>query len=134
MKNKTFDEILELFAGFRENLKIKPSVDTMYEEVKMMRFKIKPLQGDVTLLDLNNQQLIETLWQLGKLDEFFQQEFKKLPLSQQEIFFNFFTDMYNKLQNNLNHINLKAGKIFSSTSSVLEMEIIKEKPDIKKIN
>ncbi len=132
MRKKTIDKILELFTGFRKNLEIKPPINVMYEEVRMMKFKIKPLQGDVTLLDLNNQGLIETLWQLGKLDEFFHKEFKKLTPSQQEIFFNFFNDMHAKLQHNLNHINLKAGKI-PPPSSIFEMEIIKER-NTKKFN
>ena len=47
----------------------------MFEEVRMMKFKIKPIQGDVSAFNLKNERFIESLWSLGKLDEFFHKEF-----------------------------------------------------------
>ena len=134
MKTKTIDKILELFQTFQKNLEVRPSLETMYEEVRMMRFKIKPIQGDVGLLNLNNQQLIEVLWQLGKLEEFFQKQFNKLTPAQKEVFFNFFSEMHNKFQNKLNQLNLKSGKNLPTTASFFEMEIIKERQETKKPN
>lgn len=134
MKSKTIDKVLELFSGFRKNLEVKPPQSVMYEEIRMMKFKVKPLQGDITLLDFGNPQLIETLWQLGKLDEFFDLQFKKLTPSQQEVFFNFFNDMHNRLQSSLSRINLKSGVKSPQSSTVFEMEIIKERSERKKKN
>lgn len=134
MRKKTISKVLELFTGFRKDLEVKPSIDVMYEEIRMMRFKIRPLQGDVTMINLKNERLIETLWQLGKLDDFFQREFKKLSNTQQEIFFNFFNELHIKLQRDLNRVSLRSGKVAPSIPSVFEMEITKERKEAKKFN
>lgn len=134
MRKKTISKILELFTGFRKDLEIKPPVNVMYDEIRMMRFKIRPLQGDITLLNLKNERLIETLWQLGKLDDFFQREFKRLSNPQQEIFFNFFEELHSKLQHDLNYVSLRAGRVSPPIPSVFEMEITKERKETKKFN
>ena len=62
----------------------------MFEEVQMMKFKIKPIHGDVSAFNLKNISFIESLWSLGKLDEFFHREFPQLSKKDQEVFLRFF--------------------------------------------
>ncbi|MDH7476022.1 MAG: hypothetical protein QHH09_00945 [Microgenomates group bacterium] len=134
MAQKTKEEILSLLKNFQKNiLDKKPSLKQMYEEIRMMNFKIKPLQGDISILDLNNRRFIETLWRLGKLDEFFYNKVKKLKKADQKILFNYFDSLHFKLQEKLNQLNFKQAKL-KETSPVIEMEIIKEHYQRKKLN
>lgn len=125
MKKQNNKDVLQVLANFKKILDHKPSVDHMYNEVLMMKFKIKPLQGDISLFNVKNSRLIEVLWSLGKLDELFQKEYRKLSLAEQEIFFKAFDEVHRKLQGELNGINLKTEQL-SRLSPVVEMEIFKE--------
>ena len=110
----------------------RPTIAKMYEEIRMMKFVIRPLQGDITTLNFNDTKLIETLWSLGKLDEFFQKKFKEVPKNQRVSFMQVFDQIHKNFQDQLNTINLKPEK--TTTFPVLEMEIFKEKSPQKKSN
>ncbi len=125
MKKQNNKDILQVLANFKKILDHKPDALHMYNEVLMMKFKIKPLQGDISLFNVKNNRLIEVLWSLGKLDELFQKEYRQLPSSEQKIFFRAFNEMHNRLQGELNEINLKTEQL-SNLSPVVEMEIFKE--------
>lgn len=131
MKNKPEKDISQLVSNFQNFIKNKPTVDRMYEEIRMMKFKIRPVQGDVLSVNLHNEKFIEVLWSLGKLDEFFQREYPKLSNPKKEIFVKIFDDIYHRYQDELNKVNLLKSKSFRE-SQVLEMEIFKE--NNKKIN
>jgi len=104
----------------------------MYDEVQMMHFKIRPLQGDVSLLNLSDTNLIEALWNLGKLDEFFRTQKDQLTQKQKQIFFQFLENLYDQFQDKLSNVRLKPIEEMQVSSSV-EMEIFKEESQ-KKFN
>ena len=74
MRKKINKDILSLINNIQKIISTKPNTDQMFEEVRMMKFKIKPIQGDLMSFNLKNQHFIESLWSLGKLDEFFFRE------------------------------------------------------------
>ncbi len=126
MKKKKRVDLLLVLADFQKNiLGRKPSLEIMMDEVRMMHFKIRPLQGDVSLLDLRENKLIETLWNLGKLDEFYQKHNNRLSSDQKTIFFNFFDEVYRKFQIQLNRLNLRSSAQ-AEIPSTIEMEIFKD--------
>ncbi len=131
MRKKISVDVFDMIAQFQLNvLSKKPSTAQMYDEVRLMRFKIRPLNGEITTLDLNNNNFIEMLWGLGKLDEFYQGHIEKLPQQQRQVFFRIFDDLYQKFQQELNKVNLKRDEIPQHSS--FEMEIFKERT--KKFN
>lgn len=134
MKKKKRTDLLALIFDFQRNLfKNKPSTEKMFEEVRMMKFKIRPLQGDVSDLNLRDKQFIEILWNLGKLDDFFHKESTNLTSDQKEVFFRFLDDLYERFQTQLNKVDLKMPTETFSTSTI-EMEIFKEDILKKKLN
>ncbi len=134
MIKKTDKDVLGLLKDFQKNiLSNRPPLKTMVEEVRMMRFKIRPIQGDISLFNFSDKRLIEILWSLGKLDDFFQREFKDLTFEQKETFFRFFDDVYKQFQEQLNKMSPTVEKKIDG-SSVLEMEVFKEKLTKKKAN
>lgn len=132
MRKKTNKNIIDLIKTLQKFLDKKLPFEKMYEEVQMMKFKIRPIQGDLSRIDLNNKEFISTLWSLGKLDEFFQKEFYKLTGKNKEFFLKIFENIYEKYQIKLNKINLHIEKT-SNNSGFLEIEIFKEVKN-KKIN
>ncbi len=116
----------------KELVERRPTLRKMYDEVRMMKFVIRPLQGDIMRVDFNDSHLIETLWSLGKLDEFFQKKLKTVPSSQRESFMRLFDTLHQQFQGQLNKLNLRPEK--QTSSSTLEMEIFKQRSLPKKSN
>ena len=134
MVKKTSKDILSLFNGIQKIISTKPNTNQMFEEVQMMKFKIKPIQGDVSAFNLKNERFIESLWSLGKLDEFFHKEFPHLSKKEQEVFLRIFDNLYFKYQQQLNQINLQPAKTSLTKTGLLELEIFKEGMLRKKVN
>lgn len=134
MKRYNKSDVLTILESFQRKVMLhKPSVEDMLTELQMMHFKVKPRQGDLSRVDFTNHKLIEILWSLGKLDEFFQQQYSKLEDHDQEAFYTYFDSMQQKLQDDLNGLNLKQ-ETGSACLSTLEIEIFKERGKKKKAN
>ena len=89
-KDSTLD-MLSLFRSFKADvLDKKQSHDQMIREVYMMKFKIRPLQGDISKLNFSNATLVETIWQLGKMDDFIEKHQNSLDKKQEHAFFSLF--------------------------------------------
>lgn len=127
MRKKSNTDVLETISKFQRNiLEKKPSNDIMYQEVRMMKFKLKPVLGDISILNLENNNFIEVLWSLGKIDEFFQKQVDTLADDQRDIFYKMLDEIYEKYQDQLNTIDLKKESI-SQSAVGFEMEIFKER-------
>jgi len=134
MRKKTSKDILSLINNIQKIISAKPDTNKMFEEVQMMKFKIKPIQGDVSAFNLKNERFIESLWSLGKLDEFFFKEVPSLSKKEKEIFMNFFDSLYFKYQQQLNQTNLQQRRVTLKKTGLLELEIFKERKLQKKSN
>ncbi|NTU47162.1 hypothetical protein HGA88_06055 [Candidatus Roizmanbacteria bacterium] len=126
MSKKKIDGIERITQFQKTVLAKKPPLKKMKEDVRMMRFKIRPLKGDVSLLDIANNEFIEALWSLGKMDEFFYRELKNLSEKEQGIVLPLFNGMYQKFQEDLDTLNLKYEKL-SDLPNGFEVEIYKER-------
>lgn len=132
-KKDSTTDILKLFKSFKANvLDKKPSREQMVQEVYMMKFKIRPLQGDISRLNFSNETFVETIWRLGKMDAFIEKHLHKIDKNQEHAFFHYFDGMYKQLQNTLNtlHFGVQKGDMFVKHDFV-EMEIYKERKNIK---
>ena len=130
-KKKLAKNMSELVGSFQMLVKNKPPINQMYEEIRMMKFRIRPLQGNVLSVNLNNEKFSEVLWSMGKLDEFYQSEFSSLTPKNKQLFIKIFEDLHIQFQEELNRVNLLKGR-YSKKPQTLEMEIYKEKN--KKVN
>jgi len=118
-------DIFNLVTELKNILDRKPPHEQMLKEVQMMKFKIRPLVGDVSMLNFKNMQLIETLWGLGKIDDFFFKEAQKISIKDQRAFFQIISQVRKKLETQLNKISFKKPIDIPTT---IEMEIFKENP------
>lgn len=118
-------DIFILINQLQKILDHKPAQEQMLKEVQMMKFKIRPVLGDVSLLNFRNLNLIETLWGLGKLEDFFRKESKKISSGDRETFYLMINQIRGKLETQLNKIGFKKP---INTPTMVEMEIFKEYP------
>jgi len=126
MRKKFERDVIQILKRFQYSvLQNKPTPEHMLDEIRMMKFKIKPIQGDISQINLKDGRFIEIIWSLGKMDEFFQKEVDHIAESQKETFFQFFNETYSTLQQKLNMLRIRAGQK-GSPNSVLEMEIFKD--------
>ncbi len=132
MRKKQTKDIKIILDDFESLLKFKPSINQMYEEIQMMKFKVRPLSGDVLSLNLKNDQFVSTLWSLGKLDEFYQKKISSLNYKDREIFNKIFEEVYQRFHADLNKINIRPLKMVKYKTS-LEVEIFRERR-LKKTN
>jgi len=93
MNKKITKDVISLFGEIQKIISGKPSINQMFEEVQMMKFKIKPIKGDLMSFDLKNENFIESLWSLGKLDEFFFKEVPNLNKKEKEVFMKIFDSL-----------------------------------------
>lgn len=127
MKRDIKVDLFEKVKEFRNTvIENTPSKEVMTYEVRMMNFKIKPVVGEVFDIDFENEEFIEALWRLGKLDEFFQSEIQNLNKSERPIFFQIVNNMKSIFQNRLNRIHATVFDIESQPNRELEVEIIKD--------
>ena len=105
----------------------KPEIGEMVYDVQMMNFKIRPISGDITELDYGNNDFIDALWSLGKLDEFFRLEFDSIDLDEKDAFFRMINDLRVNFQNQLKQANIQAVDFQDkSMMQLFEIEIIKD--------
>ncbi len=121
-RNKT--SVVSIFADFRQMIQNKPPVNKMIEDLQLMKFKIRPLTGDIDLLKKSNDYLIEMLWSLGKLDEMFSRESRHLTAVNRSLFMSMFETLREQYQEELNKVTLSTDRL--GKPGLLEMEIFRE--------
>jgi len=121
-------DAVDKIKQFQEHiLANKPEISEMVHDVRMMNFKIRPVSGDITKLDYSNNDFIEALWSLGKLDEFFRTEFESIDSNEKNAFFRMINDLRVNFQNQLKQANIQAIDFKDkSMMQLFEIEIIKE--------
>lgn len=136
MKRQKNIDVFDMITQFQKTVvEQKPSIEEMSKEVRMMKYKIRPVVGDVSLLNFKNPEFIEALWGLGKLDEFFRNYSEKVKEEDLELFVRLIEEMRFGMQKGLNEANLKPNVHLKSMRSVqtnFEIEIYKERS--KKLN
>jgi len=133
-KDKKNVDVFLLLKNFQKIIKNKPSVEKMVEEIVMMGLKIKPVLGDVSLLDLSNKQIVETLWSLGKFDDFFQDYYDKLSEQEIAILLEYFDNLKNKLVVSLPKMILKTENLKDAKFGIFEIEVLRPKINRKNLN
>ena len=127
-------DVFLLLKDFQKLIKNKPTVEKMIEEITIMGLKIKPVLGDISLLDFSNKKMVEVFWSLGKFDDFFQGYYEKLSENELSILFNYFDYLKNKLLLSLPKPILKSENLNNVKLGIFEIEVLRPKNYQKKLN
>ena len=133
-KNNQKTDVFLLLRDFQKLIRQKPPLKTMVEEIMMMGLKIKPIVGDVSLLNLSNKKIVEVLWSLGKFDDFFQAHYKNLSEKEQSILLEYFDHFREKLVLSLPTTSVNKDQLKDFKMSVFEIEILRPSENQKKLN
>ncbi|KKQ37603.1 MAG: hypothetical protein US54_C0030G0010 [Candidatus Roizmanbacteria bacterium GW2011_GWA2_37_7] len=124
---KKTDAVDKIKRFQEEILAKKPTFGDMVHDVRMMNFKIRPVSGNIAELDYGNNDFIDALWSLGKLDEFFRSEFETIDTEEQDAFFRMINNLRVNFQNKLKQANIQADDFEdASMMQLFEIEIIKD--------
>lgn len=120
-------DVYEAIKSFQQNtLGNKPSVEQMVYEVRLMNFKIRPVTGNISTINFRNSDLIDALWSLGKLDEFYRQQVNKISNKEQEAFMRLVNEIRWNYQEQLNKVRLIHADPAQDEIPSFEAEIFKE--------
>ncbi len=134
MDAKKSTDIFELVAQFQNDMMAeKRSIEEMYRDVLMMHYKIRPIYGDITMLNMRNTDLIEILWRLGKLDEFYRNKSVHILPKDRKVFSQLIMTIHEDLQMQLRTLHFKYGNTVKAPTSI-EMEIFKDRRKSKVVN
>ncbi len=100
-----------------------PSVGIMLSELKMMKFKMRPLAGDISSLSKMNSDVISSLWRIGRIDEIVQTHFYDLEEDGQEMVLKYLESFETLTQHQIKGA-LQAKKIRGK--DVLKIEVYRE--------
>lgn len=104
-----------------------------YQEVQLMGFKIHPLFGNIELLKDKEKEFIDSLWQIGKIEEIIAKNYKEISIEE----LNIILQMIDFLKNN-NPFIIKEQKLTDKSGKEnkldLEMEIYQDLNKKKVIN
>ncbi len=133
-KNAKKEDVLTILHEYQKTIFTKkPSLEKMMDEIRMMNFKIRPLNGDITTINGMDIKLIEMIWNLGKLDELYRGKEHNLNQKDKTLFVKFFQSMHEKFQKELGHLKLVKTEQ-EENSTVLEMEVFREVPRKRRVN
>ena len=127
-------DVFLLLKDFQRLIKKKPPFKKMVEEIMIMGLKIKPVLGDISLLDLSNKKIVEVLWSLGKFDDFFQAYYEKLSNHELSILLKYFDHLRNKLLLSLPKPILKSENLNDVKLGIFEIEVLRPTNHQKKLN
>jgi len=123
-KFDAFDAVAQLNLSI---LKQKPSVSQMKRDIQMNRLRIKPHMGDVFSLNMGNDQFIEALWSIIKIDEYIENTVDKLPRKEIDMFYQMSSYFRQQFQDTLNRIDMRLPHMKSRpTEQPVAIEIFRD--------
>jgi|SRR3989344_4546195 len=104
-----------------------PPTGEMVADLKMMRFKIRPISGDLFTLNSGNRgSLLISMWRLGKIEETVRVAFKTLPTEEMESLFDYLDEIQEKFNQGFGYD--ENGTFFANTrpTRMLRLEIFRD--------
>ncbi|MEI7653529.1 MAG: hypothetical protein WCJ70_04645 [bacterium] len=103
-KIDAFDAVAELKLQILEH---KPTPQYMRRDIQMSSLLIRPQVGDVFTLNMGNDQFIDALWSILKIDEFVGDTVRKLPRKDVELFYKLSNHVRQTYQDTLNRVDMR---------------------------
>lgn len=123
-KFDAFDAVAQLNLSI---LKQKPTISQMKRDIQMNRLRIKPHMGDVFSLNMSNDQFIEALWSIIKIDEYIENTVDKLPRKEVDMFYQMSSYFRQQFQDTLNRIDMRLPHMKSRpTEQPVAIEIFRD--------
>ena len=102
----------------------RPAFKIMLRDIQMMRFKIRPIIGDISSLNEMNNEVIALLWKIGRIDEIIHASFKDLAEDDQDQLLEYLQHMELQTENDLRRVLRQ--KPNTKTNNLLKLEVFRE--------
>ena len=126
MKISVFKLIEEIESVMRKKAS---DFNTIIDDLKLSKYKIRAIQGDLNFLVKTNHDFIESLWRINKVNTIVDKNIDKLEKEDKQILFNYL----NRLQTKARAESLTRASKSSNPryiSQILKIEIIKDKSKV----
>ncbi len=122
MKRKTAFDIIKQIHIEVEQQAI--SLDVMIQDIRMMGFKIRPLIGDISLIVTMHEEVVRSLWKIGKIDEIISDAMYELEEDDQDRLIDYLTKMEREAENRIRDSLIRKKTV--SKKQLLKVEVFKD--------
>lgn len=130
MKKTIFQKqsrVIELIKKITTEIEnARPSREQMIEEIKMMKFKIKPIVGDIFEVTKREEVFLESLWKIGKIEEIITGNINKLTEEEKETLFRYLENFQNQMEKKISSSFRQLPPGLNENITILELEVFKE--------
>jgi len=101
----------------------KVPLEIMISDVQMMKFKIRSLFGDISMIEHLERDFIESLWRIGKIDEIVSSNIQDLDEDEREVLFEYMDSLEQNVRDTMKRSFHVHG---AQKDGVLKLEVFKE--------
>lgn len=112
----------------------KPSQEEMLKEVKMMNFKIRPVDGDIFNMMTKNVGFLESLWRIGRIEKIVIKAKDRLSFEEKELFFDYLDELEMQMQTKYDKLLDTVIPDEKKKAKLITLEVFKEAKFKKDIN
>lgn len=123
MKKTAVDIIRQISIEVEDR---KLSLESMVRDIKMMRFKVRSIIGDISALQTADYNFVESLWKIGRIDEIISGTLHELDEDDQDALMEYFENMESDIQRRIRDSLSLDGN--DEDKRVLKIEIFKDVP------
>lgn len=122
MRRKTaFDIIKQIHTEVEEQ---GMSLEAMVRDIQMMGFKIRPLIGDISTIATMHDEVVRSLWKIGKIDEIVNESLYDLEEDDQDRIIEYLKKMETEAENRIRDSLQNRNKL--SKKQILKIEVFKD--------
>lgn len=122
MRRRTaFDIIKQIHSEVEEQ---GQSLEAMVRDIQMMGFKIRPLVGDIAAISAMHDEVVRSLWKIGKIDEIINSSIYDLEEDDQDRLIEYLRKMETEAENKIRESIQNRNKL--SKKQILKIEVFKD--------
>lgn len=122
MRRRTaFDIIKQIHSEVEEQ---GLSLEAMVRDIQMMGFKIRPLVGDISTIAKMHDEVVRSLWKIGKIDEIISSSIYDLEEDDQDRLIDYLKKMETQAEDHIRESIQKRNKL--SKKQLLKIEVFKD--------
>lgn len=122
MRRRTaFDIIKQIHSEVEEQ---RLSLEAMVRDIQMMGFKIRPLVGDISTIAKMHDEVVRSLWKIGKIDEIISSSIYDLEEEDQDRLIDYLKKMETQAEDHIRDSIQKRNKL--SKKQLLKIEVFKD--------
>lgn len=105
----------------------RPTKEEMLQDLKLMNLKVRPIVGDIFMLNSGEHGLLETLWRIGKIEEIFMVAADTLGENERGTLFKYLESVESQSQRKIKDAIENLTPIEKRNMKLLKLEVIRKR-------